>query len=208
MSENLQSAKEKTEAEKAKIVLERLDLALAAQIDGLKSMQTRLGTLLTQSLTLASAAIALMGTVLSGVWGIEHGRAAPFSAQFVLLPGLTVLSVAWISAASVAAMSLQGIRWNNQGVDFDEFKKSSTFPTASLAGARLELADTLQRSFVTNKQTVQRYQRRLVWTIGLLLAGPLLAVAVTVVVILAALWSMRVLYVQQALQQAATFLPC
>src|SRR4051812_630766 len=82
----------------AKTLVERADAMLKAQDDGLKAMEARMSSLFTQSITLASAAIAATATSFASIGAPVSSPAPPPWALAWVAQSLALLSAIWLMA--------------------------------------------------------------------------------------------------------------
>jgi hypothetical protein len=162
----------------AKILLERADTLLKGQDDGLKAMESRMGSLFGQAVTLASAAIAATVTAFGAAHPAQGTSTSASSAPVWALPGvwqaLTALSACWLLAVIAAAWVMRGQTWTVSGVQPHELY------TEQILGAppnsvRLLISRMLQQAIDENAERTRRYSGRLGLVINLLAAGPIIA---------------------------------
>ena len=160
------------ETDNIKALIERADALLKAQDDGLKAMESRMGSLFGQSITLASAAVAAAVTAFAAIHTQPGGPAPPLWALPWVAQSLAVLSAFWLAAVATAAASMLGQTWTTSGMQpRDPYKE--TLLTAPPNSLRLAIARSLQEALDRNTIRTTLYVRRLAWVVGLLATGPL-----------------------------------
>jgi hypothetical protein len=175
------------EDENAKLMLERADALLKAQLDALRAMETRIAGLLAQSVTLTSAAAAATATALAAIGG---GTTLSWVQDWMAL-ALFILTSFWFGAAAIAARSMEAKAYVPSGTA-PRILYNPDFMASKVLALRLALARQVQLGIEHNEMLLSRVDQRLAWIVRLLLAGPFTATVTAV--IWAKLPSLRLLF--------------
>jgi hypothetical protein len=161
----------------AKIMLERADALIKTQDDGMRAMESRMTSLLSLAVTLASAAIAATVTV------IGSSKRPPEWVQPWTVPALCTLTAFWLAAVGTGAVAMMGTVWTTPGVAPSALYRPD-YLSRNANRLRMSIARTLQLAIDANGKVAAAYRRRLIAMIALLAFGPVCSIA-------AALWVSR-----------------